>query len=82
MEEDKEKIFKIVFTVNESENENQPEETQANENNKKEMSSILEWIKNPEGLSRYISYYLQQNDQKKISELALIYNTLHRICKS
>ena len=49
---------------------------------KREIEEFLEWIKNPDGLAGYISYYLQQNDQKKISELATIYNTLHRICKS
>jgi hypothetical protein len=49
---------------------------------KVEVEQFLDWIKNPQGLSGYISYFLQQNDQRIISALAVIYKTLHRICKS
>jgi len=47
---------------------------------KAEIEGFLEWIRNPEGLSSYISYYLQQNDNYRISRLAEIYNELYRIC--
>lgn len=47
---------------------------------KAEIEGFLQWIRNPEGLSSYISYYLQQNDNYRISKLAEIYNELYRIC--
>ncbi|MFW9946041.1 MAG: hypothetical protein ACFFDX_04345 [Candidatus Odinarchaeota archaeon] len=44
-----------------------------------EVEMFLEWIKNPEGLSAYISYYLQTNDSYHLSKLAEIYQELYRI---
>lgn len=49
---------------------------------KAEVEGFLEWIKNPQGLSGYISYYLQQNDYNVISRLSKIYNELYRICNT
>jgi hypothetical protein len=46
---------------------------------KGEIQSFLEWIKNSEGLSGYISYYLQQNNIQIISELSKIYNELRQL---
>jgi predicted regulator of Ras-like GTPase activity (Roadblock/LC7/MglB family) len=46
---------------------------------KAEVEAFLEWIKNPEGLSSYISYYLQQNDPNIISQLAKYYDELYRL---
>ena len=46
---------------------------------KGEIQSFLEWIKSSEGLSGYISYYLQQNNIQIISELSKIYNELRQI---
>jgi len=37
---------------------------------KGEVQSFLEWIKDSEGLSGYINYYLQQNNTTIISELS------------
>ncbi|MFX1323007.1 MAG: hypothetical protein ACFFBV_15480 [Promethearchaeota archaeon] len=49
---------------------------------KAEVEGFLEWIKNPQGLSGYISYYLQQNDYNVISRLSKIYDELYRICNT
>ncbi|MFX0042299.1 MAG: hypothetical protein ACFE8L_05250 [Candidatus Hodarchaeota archaeon] len=49
---------------------------------KAEVEGFLEWIKNPQGLSSYISYYLQQNDYNVISRLSKIYDELYRICNN
>ncbi|MFX1411478.1 MAG: hypothetical protein ACFFA6_14095 [Promethearchaeota archaeon] len=46
---------------------------------KGEIQSFLEWIKDSEGLSGYINYYLQQNNAQIISELSKIYNELRQI---
>jgi hypothetical protein len=46
---------------------------------KGEIQSFLEWIKDGEGLSGYINYYLQQNNAQIISELSKIYNELRQI---
>ncbi|MFX0026621.1 MAG: hypothetical protein ACFE8M_09390 [Candidatus Hermodarchaeota archaeon] len=46
---------------------------------KAEVEMFLEWIKNPDGLGSYISYYLQTNDPYYISKLAEIYQELYRI---
>ena len=46
---------------------------------KLEIESFLRWINDPNGLTSYISYYLEQNDHPKIQALAIIYKTLHRI---
>ncbi|MFX0058486.1 MAG: hypothetical protein ACFE85_11815 [Candidatus Hodarchaeota archaeon] len=47
---------------------------------KAEIQGFLEWIRNRQGLSSYISYSLQQNDNYQISRLAEIYKELYRIC--
>ena len=46
---------------------------------KGEVQSFLEWIKDSEGLSGYINYYLQQNNTSIISELSKIYSELRPI---
>ncbi len=46
---------------------------------KGEIQSFLEWIKDGEGLSGYINYYLQQNNAQIISELSKIYSELRQI---
>ncbi|MFX0043285.1 MAG: hypothetical protein ACFE8L_10255 [Candidatus Hodarchaeota archaeon] len=46
---------------------------------KGEIQSFLEWLKDNEGLSGYISYYLQQNNAHIITELSKIYNDLRKI---
>ena len=46
---------------------------------KGEIQSFLEWLKDNEGLSGYISYYLQQNNIQIITELSKIYNDLRKI---
>ena len=46
---------------------------------KGEVQSFLEWIKDGEGLSGYINYYLQQNNTPIISELSKIYAELRQI---
>lgn len=44
-----------------------------------EIQSLLDWIKDNEGLAGYINYYLQQNNTQIISELSKIYNELRQI---
>ena len=46
---------------------------------KGEVQAFLEWIKDSEGLSGYINYYLQQNNTTIISELSKIYTELRQI---
>ncbi|MEJ2296286.1 MAG: hypothetical protein P8Y23_16175 [Candidatus Lokiarchaeota archaeon] len=46
---------------------------------KGEIQSFLEWIKDNEGLSGYINYYLQQNNTQMISQLSKIYTELRQI---
>ena len=46
---------------------------------KGEIQSFLDWIKDSEGLSGYINYYLQQNNAQIISELSKIYTELRQI---
>jgi hypothetical protein len=46
---------------------------------KSEVQSFLDWIKDSEGLSGYINYYLQQNNTPIISELSKIYAELRQI---
>ena len=46
---------------------------------KAEVEAFLEWIKNTEGLSSYITYSLQQNNLEVISRLAKCYDELYRL---
>ena len=46
---------------------------------KGEIQAFLDWIKDSEGLSGYINYYLQQNNAQIISELSKIYAELRQI---
>jgi len=46
---------------------------------KQEIDNFMTWIKNPEGLAAYIDYYINLNDQEKISQLAQIYNKFRQI---
>ncbi len=44
-----------------------------------EVINFLQWINDREGLVKFVEYYLQQNDQQKISDLSDIYKELYRI---
>ena len=46
---------------------------------KGEIQSFLDWIKDSEGLTGYINYYLQQNNTQVISKLSKIYKELRQI---
>ena len=46
---------------------------------KGEIQAFLDWIKDSEGLSGYINYYLQQNNAQIISESSKIYAELRKI---
>ncbi len=46
---------------------------------KGEIEAFLEWIKDADGLSGYINYYLQQNNAQIITDLSKIYNELRQI---
>lgn len=46
---------------------------------KAEVEAFLEWIKNPEGLSTYLTYYLQESNSNVISQLAKYYDELYRL---
>ncbi|TFG06752.1 MAG: hypothetical protein EU539_06765 [Promethearchaeota archaeon] len=44
-----------------------------------EIQAFLDWINDADGLSGYINYYLQQNNEQIISELSKIYTKLRSI---
>jgi hypothetical protein len=44
-----------------------------------EVKNFVHWINDKEGLGRFISYYLEQNNQKVISLLSSVYKDLKRI---
>lgn len=46
---------------------------------KENVEGFLSWIKDPQGLSGYISYYIEQNDTTIMPKLAAIYNEFRRI---
>jgi hypothetical protein len=46
---------------------------------KQNIEGFLQWIKDPQGLSGYISYYIEQNDTTILPKLAAIYNEFRRI---
>ena len=46
---------------------------------KAEIESFIQWIKDKDGLSGYINYYLQNNDANIISQLSAVYNELRQI---
>jgi len=46
---------------------------------KAEVEAFLEWIKNPEGLTSYITYCLHQNNPDVITQLAKYYDELYRL---
>ncbi|MFW9942385.1 MAG: hypothetical protein ACFFFT_15210 [Candidatus Thorarchaeota archaeon] len=46
---------------------------------KAEIDGFLQWINNPQGLSAYISYALQQNNVQQISKLAELYNEFYQL---
>ncbi|MCP4762411.1 MAG: hypothetical protein GY870_11570 [archaeon] len=46
---------------------------------KGEIDGFLQWIKDDQGLSGYISYYIQQNDTTVLGKLATVYNEFRRI---
>lgn len=43
------------------------------------LDGFLQWIKDPQGLSGYISYYIEQNDKTIMSKLTAIYKEFRRI---
>jgi len=45
----------------------------------KEIENLLEWIKDPEGLSGFIRYYLSIEDSNMISKLSEIYKRFYKI---
>ena len=57
----------------------QPRESSLDPALKAEIDAFLSWIKDPQGLSGYISYYIKENDTYTISRLAEIYNDFRRI---
>ncbi len=44
-----------------------------------EIDNFLQWIKNPQGLSYYIDYYLNQNNPEMIAKLARVYEQFRNI---
>jgi hypothetical protein len=46
---------------------------------KAEIDGFLQWIKDPQGLSGYIEYYLNANDMNVIPKLATVYNEFRKI---
>lgn len=46
---------------------------------KQEIDGFISWLKDPNGLSGYISYYLQQNDANVIAKLAKAYNDFRQV---
>ncbi|MBN2154904.1 MAG: hypothetical protein JW776_02535 [Candidatus Lokiarchaeota archaeon] len=57
----------------------QPGQSSVDPTLKTEIENFLSWIKDPQGLAGYVSYYLQINDSYTISQLAEIYNDFRRI---
>jgi hypothetical protein len=45
----------------------------------REVKSFLQWIKDSEGLAGYVKYYLQQEDERIISELSEVYQNIRNI---
>jgi len=46
---------------------------------KSDIQAFLDWVKDSEGLSGYITYYLQQNNAQIITSLSQIYTELRTI---
>ncbi len=46
---------------------------------KSEVDGFLDWIKNPEGFSAYIQYYLDQDDAEVIAKIAKAYNDFRSV---
>jgi hypothetical protein len=44
-----------------------------------EIEGFIQWIKDPNGLSGYIDYYLQQNNTEVLIKLAKAYNDFRRV---
>lgn len=44
-----------------------------------EINGFLEWIKNPEGFSAYVQYYLDQNDPEVLAKIAKAYNDFRAV---
>lgn len=56
-----------------------PAASNVNPQLKAEIEGFLQWIKDPQGLSGYIEYYLNANDMNVIPKLAAVYNEFRRI---
>jgi Leucine-rich repeat (LRR) protein len=41
---------------------------------RKKIDAFIRWIRNPAGVARYLQHYLDINDQKMISKLAMLFN--------
>lgn len=60
--------------------EPQPQQQSAAESEAaREVKSFLQWIKDSEGLAGYVKYYLQQEDERIISELSEVYQNIRKI---
>lgn len=60
--------------------EPQPKQQSATESEAaREVKSFLQWIKDSEGLAGYVKYYLQQEDERIISELSEVYQNIRNI---
>jgi hypothetical protein len=46
---------------------------------KQEIDSFIQWIKDPNGLAGYISYYIQSNDPNILAKLAKAYNDFRTV---
>jgi hypothetical protein len=46
---------------------------------KQQVDEFVKWIKDPNGLSGYISYYLQSNDPNILSKMAKAYNDFRQV---
>ncbi|HEY0090720.1 MAG TPA: hypothetical protein VGB37_17855 [Candidatus Lokiarchaeia archaeon] len=56
-------------------------DTLPNQELKTEIESFLNWIKDPNGLQGYVNFYLINDNQQVIAELAKLYSELTKILK-
>jgi hypothetical protein len=56
-----------------------PQKASIDPNLKAEIEGFLQWIRDPQGLQGYITYFLQANDPNVIQKLAAVYNEFRRI---
>ena len=63
----------------ESPEQQQQQQSAAESEAAREVKSFLQWIKDSEGLAGYVKYYLQQEDERIISELSEVYQNIRNI---